>query len=251
MNTTDALRKINALIAKAEDASVTEAEAGAFMAKAQQLMIDMAISSAELREAATANDKPAEIPIKLDFEYSPSDSNAAGKRALLHEIARASRVRMINFPMRRGEAKQRFGATNVASQWCGLVGYQSDIDGVILMYASLLIQGFRFGAVDFKSGTSYGVKRSRFMTSYLMGFGQTVGTRMREMNEAAKVSTNALIVRTEENVNEAFHGFFPSTRRGNSRVRASGAYYAGQAGGQRADIGRPSVSGGSRRQIGG
>ena len=152
--------------------------------------------------------------------------------------------------MRRGEAKHRFGATNVASQWCGLVGYDSDIQGVLVMYASLLIQGFRFGAHDFKDGVNYGVKKSRFLTSYLMGFGETVGARMTAMNEEAKVGTNALIVRTEQDVNDAFRGFFPRTRSGGSRVRASGAYFAGQAGGQRADIGRPSVSGSTRRQIG-
>lgn len=250
MDASKALRIINGLIAKAEGTD-NEIEAATFMAKAQQMMIDMAISSAELREAKSATDGPAEKPVLFDFEYSPSDSNAAGKRSLLHEIARASRLRMINYPMRRGEAIRRFGATNVASQWCGLVGYQSDIDGVLVMYASLLIQGFRFGAIDFKSGTSFGVKKSRFMTSYLMGFGATVGERMRAMNEEQKVTTNALIVRTQENVNEAFSDFFPNTRRGNSRVKASGAYFAGQAGGQRADIGRPSVSGSARRQIGG
>ena len=78
MNAADALRKINALIAKAEDASVTEAEAASFMAKAQQMMIGMAISEAELREARRSADAPTESPIKFDFEYSPSDSNAAG-----------------------------------------------------------------------------------------------------------------------------------------------------------------------------
>jgi hypothetical protein len=249
----DRMRKIQGLLKKAESTEF-EAEADAFMAKAHEIMADMAIDEAQVREAMTEAERAhTKRPIQVDFEYSTTDSNARGKRNLLFGIARASRVQMINRSdwSGRGVAKRMGIADNVASQWVSFVGYEEDIERVKILYASLLIQSQRFGMIDFRTKNYEGLKQSRFLTAYMVGFADTIRRRLQELNREAFVGeTNALIVRTDAEVNSAFDDFFKHRRSHRERPVASGAYRSGQAGGHKADIGRPSV-GGSRRQIGG
>lgn len=240
---TDLLRKIQGLLSKAEGTD-NENEAAAFFAKASELMVKYAIDEQRVREAMGASARlAAECPVKVNYMYSTNDSNAVGKKQLLHVVARAHAVRFIDYGNGRYSNMGREGnGTYVASQWGALIGFASDVELVKMLYVSLLVQGARFGH---ESAGRMRAGRSRFMTGFLVGFAGRLAERFREIAGQVPQDSTALIVRRDAEVDDATREFFPRLAHGRSHRVDFAGQLAGKAAGDRANLGQPSVRSGA------
>lgn len=119
------LRKVRALLAKANDRSVTPAEADAFRAKADELMARFAIEEFELADKRTT--KP--VVRRVDFSWwfdAEQDSDA--KTATFHMFMR------VYEHCRCAVVYKNAGST------IPVVGYDNDLDYADLLFTSLLLQ---------------------------------------------------------------------------------------------------------------
>lgn len=143
------LSRIRALLAKAESTEYPE-EAEALTAKAQQLMAQHSIDEALLAVTATGANTPAALRIGVDSPYE------VPKTMLLDAVAAANRCRVV-------WAKE-FG-------FCTIVGFDADLDGVELLYTSLLVQAtaamHRAGSRQHLDGAS---RTKAFRQSFLVAY---------------------------------------------------------------------------------
>jgi len=241
MSDTDLIRKIGALLAKA-DSTDNEHEASAFYAKAHELMLTYAIDEQRIREAQGLRSRGVR-PVKVDYMYATSDGNAVGKAALLNVVAQAHGVRMVNYSNRRYSNMSRPGNQGVASQWCALVGFEGDVELVQMLYVSLLVQSARFGS---QAAWRMKERRSRFLTGFLVGFGSRLRERYKEIDAQVEAESMALVVRKSEEVDAALGEHFPRLKHTRHSSDYAG-HLAGRAAGDRADIGQTAVGAGLRR----
>ncbi|MBV2154468.1 DUF2786 domain-containing protein [Kitasatospora sp. SUK 42] len=150
------LARIRALLAKAESTEYPE-EAEALTAKAQQLMAQHSIDEALLAASGTDRDTPAALRIGVDNPYE------SPKTMLLDAVAAANRCRVV-------WAKE-FG-------FCTVIGFDGDLDGVELLYTSLLVQATH--ALN-KAGSRRDSRSKAFRHSFLVAY----ATRIRERLTAA------------------------------------------------------------------
>lgn len=202
MNREDALRKVQALLAKAESTDF-EAEAEALMAKARDLMLAHSIDEMAAR---SRGERAAEQPVVVAFEFSTSDTSASGKGVLLDVAGRMNGVRVLFWPNRRGSNRGKVRAdgtrSGVASQWCYLVGYESDVAMTTMTYASMLVQATRFGAAAFKSEWTKDGK-SAYMTAFFMGFASRVQRRLDELKPVQSKGSVELVSLRDSGVDRA------------------------------------------------
>jgi hypothetical protein len=230
--------KIRGLLAKAE-ATEFEAEAVAFLDKATELMAKHRVSEAVLAAAGRAADDPVDrTTIDLSGYHSPKGSLAV-------HLAEALDCHVL---WTHGGAK---GAKRLE-----VVGHLSDLGTFEALMTSLELQLDR--ELLKVSGYNSGDTRAR-RTSFANGWVKRVGTRIKDHladavddavaeAEAADASSSVALVLAERrdvvaDKYEEIHGRKPryrTTRRSTSRF---GAYAAGQAAGDRADIGTKGVSG--------
>ncbi|KQV18504.1 MULTISPECIES: DUF2786 domain-containing protein [unclassified Kitasatospora] len=165
------LSRIRALLAKAESTEFPE-EAEALTAKAQQLVAQHSIDEALLTASQPSRDTPGALRIGVDNPYE------SPKAMLLDAVASANRCRTV-------WAKE-FG-------FCTIIGFDSDLDAVELLYTSLLVQAnasmHRAGSRHHKEGAA---RTKSFRQSFLIAY----ATRIRERLAAA----------TEETTREAAAG---------------------------------------------
>ncbi len=155
------LGRVRALLAKAE-ATDFEEEAEAFTAKAQELIARHAIDEALLREADDVGD-PSLRRILVDDPY------ADAKAHLIARVAEANRCRVV---YSRG-----FG-------WTTAFGYDHDLEAVELLATSLLAQATAAMVRQGPRRDAAGRSRTRsFRRSFLYGFGQRIGERLRRATE--------------------------------------------------------------------
>jgi hypothetical protein len=243
----DVTRKVQALMAKAEGTD-NQHESAAFYAKAQELMLRYSLDAATLREArAKRGDKAS--PILVDFEYAPSEMAVAGKRILLAGLARANRVRMLDYGNRPYSNMGRPGNTGPRTAWCALVGFEADVEFVRMLYVSLVAQALRLANLDYQQHSWEG--KPSFLTAFVAGFAATVRERLAEQKREAPLSESmsALVVRVEQQVDDHVADLFPMLRQGRSfSTNSSSGYVAGRRAGHQADI-HPKLSS-SARQLG-
>ncbi|MFE4516787.1 DUF2786 domain-containing protein [Kitasatospora sp. NPDC056783] len=154
------LARIRALLAKAESTEYPE-EAEALTAKAQQLMAQHSIDEALLATTGTDRDTPAALRIGVDNPYE------GPKTMLLDAVAAANRCRVV-------WAKE-FG-------FCTVVGFDGDLDGVELLYTSLLVQATH--ALN-KAGSRKDSRSKAFRQSFLVAYAARIRERLTAATERA------------------------------------------------------------------
>ncbi|WP_051709238.1 DUF2786 domain-containing protein [Streptomyces sp. NRRL S-350] len=152
------LARIRALLAKAESTEYPE-EAEALTAKAQQLMAQHSIDEALVAAAGADRDAPAALRIGVDNPYE------GPKTMLLDAVAAANRCRVV-------WAKE-FG-------FCTVVGFDGDLDGVELLYTSLLVQATH--ALN-TAGSRRDSRSKAFRQSFLVAYAARIRERLTAATE--------------------------------------------------------------------
>ena len=258
------MAKLRKLLAKAERTDV-EAEAEAFLAKAQQLMARWQIDEAMLAAAE------GRVPTTVVTTSIPMPSPHAARRAGL-----AYRVALAN----DCEAVQVGGGTSVSAV---VVGHANDVEWVQTLFASLS-QQLDAALARARRSRPPGESPKAFATAFVAGFVQVVGGRVAEAAEAARrqaeaeagsrpgpgapepgrpgpthpgappaggLSSVALVLAAKQDgVRSEFRAQFPHLR----SVRRSGGtsaagHRAGRDAGARASIARGAASAGTRAPL--
>lgn len=210
------LRKVRALLAKAESTTFEE-EAQAFTAKAQELMTRHSIDRIVLDRHHDQSDEPVAIRIGVDDPY------AQAKAMLLAEVARANRCRAVWI--------KEFGFSTV-------FGHVDDLDGVNLLYTSLLVQATRVMTSMGSQQTMSGQSRTRsFRQSFLVGFAHRIGERLTEASRSAETAGVAshgasllpVLADRQRAVNDAAKAAFPELSTFQLSVGNTAGWKAGTA----------------------
>ena len=219
------LDRIRKLLAKAEAAGVTPAEAEALTAKAAELMARYGIDRALLAASHPETDQPADRIITIPNPW------AAVHAHLLVGIASAMRCKCILPGASQGARVHIFG-------------YTSDIDRAELLYTSLLVQMHHGLAGVRPPEWTRSVRAWR--RSWLLGFATAVVTRVRaaERGAAQQADTGsagprqaALVLASREQVVAGrAAAAYPVTRKARTTYTGTG-YRDGFAKGSQADIG--------------
>ncbi|MEU6811028.1 DUF2786 domain-containing protein [Streptomyces sp. NPDC046831] len=168
------LTRIRALLAKAEATAFPE-EAEALSAKAQELMARHSIDEALLAARAPADAPGADTPGACRIGVEPPYEQA--KAVLLDAVATANHCRAV---------------WNESLGFSTVVGFESDLEAVELLYASLLVQATTAmtraeaavaapsaGARARERGKAGGRRRTKpFRQSFLAAYAHHIGTRL-------------------------------------------------------------------------
>lgn len=238
------LERVRMLLAKAESTNFA-AEAETFTAGAQALMARHSIDAALL--AATQGEDeldggPHGRRIGIDTPYD------GPKASLLTAVASANRCRMV------WTRELGFGT---------VVGFESDIECVELLFTSLLVQANTAMLAEGSRADHYGRSRTRaFRSSFLTAYAHRIGERLREvadaeMESAAPAASSRgqelvplMAARTEE-VEQVVGEWFPSLkRRSTQSVRDAEGWHVGRAAADRARLDGSSPRGKLGRRTG-
>ncbi|GAA1980794.1 DUF2786 domain-containing protein [Terrabacter lapilli] len=223
------LSRVRMLLAKAESTTF-EAEAATFTAGAQALMTRHSIDAALLDRGADhpAHGQALGRRIGIDNPYESQ------KASLLQAVASANRCRTV-------WARELGFAT--------VVGFETDLDSVELLFTSLLVQATRTLAAAGPRRDLHGGSRTRsFRQSFLSAFAHRIGERLQEATAQAEAEAEAghsngrelvpLLTARAEQVDEAMASWFPHVRR--SRVslpRDAEGWHSGRSAADRAQLG--------------
>ena len=233
------LARVRKLLAKAEDAGVTPAEAQALTAKAAELMAKYGIDRALLAADRPETDRPADRVIDVGNPWARVQAH------LLCGLASALRCQCVILPH-----------TGPGSR-IHLFGFSSDIERTDVLYTSLLVQMWQGLAAAQVPAWSQSPRAWR--RSWLLGFATAVVARVRAAEHEATSratapasgsgSRTALVLADRSRViRHNIEQAYPITR--TSRVTYSGnGYGAGYTEGQRADIGTTRLRRGSARAL--
>jgi hypothetical protein len=233
------LARVRKLLAKAEDAGVTAAEARALTAKAAELMAKYGIDRAVLAAERPETDRPADRVIDVGNPWARVQAH------LLCGLASALRCQCVILPRPGPGARIH------------MFGFSSDLERTDVLYTSLLVQMWQGLAAAEVPAWSRSPRAWR--RSWLLGFAAAVVARVRAAEQDATsraaapqarsgsqtalvLADRALVIR--HNIEQAY----PVTRK--SQVTYSGSGYgAGYTQGRRADIGTTRLRRGSARAL--
>ncbi|MEY2473496.1 MAG: hypothetical protein QOK28_2825 [Actinomycetota bacterium] len=224
--------RVQALLAKAESTTFPE-EAEALTAKAQELITRYSIDQAVAQQRRAAGAKPALRRLHIEGPYiSP-------KATLLSAVGRANNVEVV------------YNASGRAS----LVGFDTDLDTVELLFASLLVQAT--AAMFRVPRDEVGDRVKAFRHAFLFAFAQRIGQRLAQARAAATeqaasehgASLVPLMDARRVAVEQMMRDEFPNTRTTRSSVSHYGGYSAGASAADRADIGARGRLSGSDRAL--
>lgn len=156
------LGRIRALLAKAEATTFPE-EAEALSAKAQELMARHTVDAALLAVKSGTAQIPGACRIGVEAPYEEA------KAVLLDAVASANRCRSV---------------WNSAYEFSTVVGFESDLEAVELLYTSLLVQGTAAMTRAEAGQRAGGRKRTKtFRQSFLLAYASRLGQRLAETAE--------------------------------------------------------------------
>ncbi|MBL7256186.1 DUF2786 domain-containing protein [Paractinoplanes lichenicola] len=210
------LERVRALLAKAESTDFP-AEAEAYSAKAQEL-----IARHSIEEALTSADRAEVVPfarrIGVDHPYESE------KASLLDAVARANHCHTVWSP--------ELGFSTV-------FGFDADIDGVELLYTSLLVQANRAMSRDEPAKGKARIKA--FRRSFLVAYAIRIGERLAQVTREALQSHSDLlpVLRNRDvQVREVMQKAFPRTVRARgSRIDSLEGWESGRAAADEAELG--------------
>ena len=161
------LEKVRALLAKAESTTFPE-EAEALSSKAQELMARHAIDEAMVGAGAGVDDGPTGVRVPVDDPY------AGAKSILLSEVASANRCRAV--------WSKGYGFSTV-------VGFESDLEFVDVLYTSLLVQATSAMVAAGSQFDRSGRSRTRsFRQAFLLAYATRIGQRLRAAEAASRAA---------------------------------------------------------------
>lgn len=229
------LDKIRKLLAQAEDAACTEAEAAAFTAKAARLMADYGIDEALLAQGDRSRGAVTSRTLPMHAPY------AREKGTLLSAIAAQMRCSAVLHQMPAYDDQWR--RTNNFS--VEFFGHESDLALVEMLFTSLLVQA---GRDLIRARPPRGERLSAFRRSWWLGFASAIGQRLAEAEQQAAAAaeerfaaagTSAAVVLADraDAAVSARGEAYPHLRAVRRTLSGSGGA-DGWAAGQKADLGR-------------
>ena len=223
------LDRIRALLAKAESTTF-DAEADAFMAKAQELMARYAIDHAMVEASATVQGLTAGVRarrVHIDDPYAPQ------KAQLLGVVAATNGAQVV--------WHDDYGAATV-------IGFDVELDLTELTFTSLLVQMTRSMAAA--GGPGSRTRSPAFRRAFVLSFAVRIGERLDEAVQAARDEAGqtygAALVPVQQARDEAVRQradeWFPSTTPMRSRSVDAGGWHAGRLAADLATIDRARAS---------
>lgn len=227
------LARIRALLAKAESTTFPE-EAETYTNKAMTLMVQYGIDDAML---AASGEKKEEIITRVVEIRNPYSKN---KIQLLYSVAQSQSCMSIAHPDRSGKSYSR----------STVVGYESDVDRVELLFTSLLLQAsgqLTRVRPDWRDDTSTTVYRK----AWFFGFVDEISKRLdairehaTQQSESARPGTALVLADRDSIVKARFNEMFPRTRDiGSTRLVNAAAYRQGKNAAQNADLNQTRFNG--------
>ncbi|MFC3503679.1 DUF2786 domain-containing protein [Micromonospora krabiensis] len=218
------LSKVRKLLAQAEDPACTPAESAAFMAKATELIARYGVDRALLAACDPATDPVGDRVVEVVAPY------ARDKAGLLAAVADPLRCRCVRRPRDDGFTLHLFG-------------FASDLERVDLLFTSLLVQaahGLAGAAVP------AGEHPAAFRRSWLAGFAQVIGARLRAAEAEAADGSGApgvalVLADRSDQVRRRLAEVYPRLRTAPRRRLAGSGFGPGAAAGHRADLGGRTV----------
>lgn len=236
-NTDAYMQRITALLDKAESTPF-EAEAEAFLTKAQELMARHAIDEAMLASSRSAADEIVHEHHVIMAPYSSAKAN------LLGAVARANRCRVV--------VEKRPGGRTYAT----VVGHQTDLGNVSILFTALSFQAVRFMLQA--EVPAYDTPR-RFRHAFLLAYATRIGQRLQEAEQAAADeaqqeqlqhaqgrSVSLVLASREAQVERELNAAFPNLRMRTMRASSSAGYASGKAAANRASLNQQPLGGGAR-----
>ncbi|MEU7994562.1 DUF2786 domain-containing protein [Micromonospora sp. NPDC049060] len=219
------LSKVRKLLAQAEDPACTPAESAAFTAKATELIARYGVDRALLAARDPATDPVGDRVVEIVAPY------ARDKAGLLAAVADPLRCRCV---------RRREGAGFAMH----LFGFASDLERVELLFTSLLVQ-----AAHGLAGAEVpaGAHLAAFRRSWLAGFAQVIGVRLRAAEagavaEAGAPSVALVLADRSDRVQHRVAEVYPRLRTAAPRRLAGGGFGSGAEAGRRADLGGRGVA---------
>ncbi len=163
------LEKIRALLDKAEStATEFPAEAEALTEKAISLMERYRIDEAMIADARPAQDRGKIIEVRINIGAGPYVNTRV---TLANEVAKNHSVQLLQ-------------KTGYNGKIIYLIGYETDVALTEMLYTSLLVQATRVvSSPETKASKPGYVHGTAFCRSFLIGFAQRVGERLRQSND--------------------------------------------------------------------
>jgi hypothetical protein len=215
------LETIRKLLAMAEGEGLADEARESYSRKAEELIAKYGIERALLEAKDPAKARAGDLLIAVTNPY------AVDKAQLLAYIAQALRCRMVQDRRRGGEIRTH------------VVGMESDLTRVDLLFTSLLVQAW-FGLAA--AYVPFGENTTSFRKSWLDGFSRAVYFRLNASEKAAEKQSGepgtALVLRDRSALVEArVSELYPRLKKNGPRNLSGSGRRAGFAAGQDADLG--------------
>jgi Protein of unknown function (DUF2786) len=230
--------KVQKLLAKAQDESVSEQEAEAYLAKAAQLMMEYNIDAALLAAKAKVFLYPTSKVLFCVPQF------AAQKTTLMGVIARSFSCKAI---LTKNAARNK-GIAEVT-----VFGFENDIDSVSTIYSSAVVIGEIGSARRRNQGNTSRGYHSSYWAGYANGIMDQLDKSSEETRKTAVVNDSGadIVLRDRSTaVNDLLNKTFPSLRNIRRTTSNRDGFYAGKSDGVNANLfGRNTVSS-NRAEIG-